>query len=289
MPVKYDPQEISGGEDGFPYAELPTRISEKSLKAYHRSVRARFGGLAATWGSARNAEWMVRAYFAAKLAVGAGAMLSVAGSGRRGTGRLAAPYLVDDGVFDAARALLLLLPEQPWGGGALLGLPRARIAALAADAVAPLDRVQSGWVWKVLEQARRHQEHLWAQQSAGAAVPGAGAPAPQLRIAVMAARFLAELAQWHSEVLAGVLGEALEEPAGYDLGVLIPIGTPGAVDPPLVDDDDPRRLGGLMGELPHPISLAALLGGGLVEELRRPWEEKAGEVELDWSLVLPLP
>jgi len=75
--------------------------------------------------------------------------------------------------------------------------------------------------------------------------------------AVATVRLLCELAQWHSEVLAGCLKG--KPPPGYDFGVLADAAALlGPAGDPVLGDDDARRLGALMGAFPLPADLLTL-------------------------------
>ncbi|HEU4456691.1 MAG TPA: hypothetical protein VFR81_26725 [Longimicrobium sp.] len=286
--MNYDPQEISGGIGGFPYAEIPARIPEDVLRGHAKGLRKRCERLAKRWDAERNAEWMVRSYLALKRMISASVLLSSARATRKGKRKPPTSDQVFDGLLDAARACILLLPDQPWNRGALARSPHERVFQLARDSVREIDRFQGAWVARALDGAMDYRRTTLLR--AGAEAP-AGPQTPRLRSdpATPAARFLCELTQWRSEVLWRVLDERLEPPIGWDFAVLGAAASPTSAGEALLDEDDTRRIGGLMGAVSYPEDVWTLMRhrlddapAGLVPPV------KGDDVEMDGWLVFPL-
>ena len=288
--MKYDPRELSGSRYAFPYAELPGRLPERALSTHAWNLRRRFTGLARDWGPERNAEWMVRSYCAAKLMLAATAALSGARTARRDRRRRRAE-LTYEGLIAAARALLAMAPELGWDDGGLFALSHERVVGCLVRVVGGVDRSQAVRLRDLLDSARTHHEQSTSREAARrAAERHRGTARVRVEVAVMAARFLCELAQFHSEVLANVLGKLVQPPVGYDLGILAApaaLATPEGV--PVVDDADARRIGALMGARAMPESLLALVReidlvadhGGALEG------EAPDDAATDWGLIFP--
>ncbi|HEX8691754.1 MAG TPA: hypothetical protein VF746_04990 [Longimicrobium sp.] len=288
--MKYDPRELSGSGYDFPYVELPGRLQERALSMHAWNLRRRFTGLARDWGPERNAEWMVRSYCAAKLMLAATAALSGARAARRGRrGRRA--ELTYEGLIAAARALLAVAPELGWDDGGLFTLSHERAVGCLVRVVGGVDRSQAVRMRDLLDSARAHLEQGTSREAARrAAEERGGAARVRVDVAVMAARFLCELAQFHSEVLANVLGKLVQPPVGYDLGILAApaaLATPEGV--PVVDDADARRIGALMGATAMPESLLVLAREiDLVADHGAALEGEArGGDDTDWGLIFP--
>lgn len=286
--MNYDPQEISGGAGGFPYAEIPARIPEKELRDHARDLRKRCERLTKGWGAERNAEWMVRSYLALRRMISATVLLSSARATRKGKRKPPTSDQVFDGLLEAARASILLLPDQPWSRGELARHPHERVFKAARDSVWEIDRLQGTWMGKVLEGAMAYRRTTLLRAGAEG---GPGPQVPRLRSdpSTPAARFLCELTQWRSEVLGRVLSERLDPPIGWDFAVLGAAASPSAMGESILDDADARRIGGLMGAAPYPEDIWTLMrqrlgddAAGLVPDVT---DE---EVEMDGWLVFPL-
>jgi len=286
--LNYDPQKISGVSSGFPYAEIPARIPEDVLRGYAKELRKRCERLTKRWGAERNAEWMVRSYLALRRMISAATLLSSARATRKGKRKPPTSDQVFDGLLEAARACILLLPDQPWDRGGLARHPHERVFQVARDSVREIDRLQGAWMAKTLEGAMAYRRMSLLR----AAGEGEGGPQqPRLRSdpSTPAARFLCELTQWRSEVLGRVLGERLEPPIGWDFAVLGSAASPSAMGEAILDDGDARRIGGLMGVVPHPEDVWTLLKERLGDDAAGllPEAGAAGAETDDWP-VFPL-
>jgi hypothetical protein len=287
--LSYDPQEISGGAGGFPYAEIPARIPEKALRKYAKGVRRRCERLAKQWRAERNTEWMVRSYLALRRMIAATVLLSPAARDSRSGKRRRPSYdQVFDGLLEAARASILLLPEQPWNRGELARHPHVRVFQLARNSVVEIDPLQGARMIEALEGAMEYRR-VSLLRAAGESVPDGKVPRMPFEPSVSAARLLCELTQWRSEVLGRVLSDRLDPPIGWDFSVLGVAASPSALGEAILDDADARRVGGLMGASLHPEDLWTLMrhrlgddAAGFVPEVG------VKEVEMDGWLVFPL-
>jgi hypothetical protein len=286
--LSYDPQEISGGVGGFPYAEIPARIPEKALRDHAKDLRKRCERLAKRWGAERNAEWMVRSYLALRRMISATVLLSSARAARRGKRKPPTSDQVFEGLLEAARASILLLPDQPWSRGELARHPHERVFQLARGSVTDIDPLQGARVSQALEGAMAYRRmSLLRVQAEGGPKP----QVPRLRSdpSTPAARFLCELTQWRSEVLGRVLSERLDPPIGWDFAVLGAAASPSAMGEAILDDADARRIGGLMGAVPYPHDIWSLMRHHLGDDAAGFVPDVSdAEVEMDGWLVFPL-
>jgi hypothetical protein len=106
--------------------------------------------------------------------------------------------------------------------------------------------------------------------------------------AIPVARFLAEVAQLHSELLAAALSEHVEPPVGYDFGVLVSSGgREGTGGDELIDDADARRIGGIFGEAPFPATLWTMSRVWLAEDADALWADAGADPTTDRRLIYP--
>ncbi len=286
--MNYDPQEISGGAGGFPYAEIPARIPEKVLRDHAKDLRKRCERLTKQWRAERNAEWMIRSYLALRRMISATMLLSSARATRKGKRKPPTSDQVFEGLLEAARACILLLPDQPWSRGELARLPHERVFQVARDSVREVDRLQGAWMGKAVEGAMAYRRMSLLRAGADGA-PGAQVPRLRSDPSTPAARFLCELTQWRSEVLGRVLSERLEPPIGWDFAVLGAAASPSARGEAILDEADARRIGGLMGAVPHPQDIWTMMRHHLSDDADGlvPDPGDAG-LEMDGWLVFPL-
>lgn len=285
--MKYDPQEISGGVGGFPYAEIPARIPEKVLRDHAKDLRKRCERLTKRWGAERNAEWMVRSYLALRRMISATVLLSSARATRKGKRKPPTSDQVFEGLLEAARACILLLPDQPWSRGELARTPHERVFQLTRGSVTEIDPLQGARVSQALEGAMGYRRTTLLRAK-GEEMKGPQVPRLRSDPATPVARFLCELTQWRSEVLGRVLSERLDPPIGWDFAVLGAAASPSAMGESILDDADARRIGGLMGAVQYPEDIWTLMrhlgdaAAGFVPDV------SDAEVEMDGWLVFPL-
>jgi hypothetical protein len=285
--LSYDPQEISGGVGGFPYAEIPARIPEKALREYARDLRKRCERLTKRWGAERNAEWMVRSYLALRRMISATVLLSSARATRKGKRKPPTSDQVFEGLLEAARACILLLPDQPWSRGELARTPHERVFQLTRASVTEIDPLQGARVSQALEGAMAYRRTTLLRANG----EEKGPQVPRLRSdpATPVARFLCELTQWRSEVLGRVLSERLDPPIGWDFAVLGAAASPSAMGESILDDADARRIGGLMGAVQYPEDIWTLMRRHLGDDAAGFVPDVSdAEVEMDGWLVFPL-
>ncbi|HEU4456624.1 MAG TPA: hypothetical protein VFR81_26390 [Longimicrobium sp.] len=281
---KYDPGAHTGAPGAFPYRAIQPRVPEKQLRAYAGLARGRYERLARKWTAGRNAEWMLRGYAALKHLMSATVALGSASSPppEARPGALAFPELVHRGVFGAARALALFFPDAPWEGGALLNPEHRALVRLLRGSLSPMDATQAGVVGLVLERAADYRGK--GEEEDGRNV----VEIVRTDEAIPVARFLAELAQLHSELLAAALGEHVEPPVGYDFGVLVSAGgREGTGGDELIDDADARRIGGVFGEAPFPATLWTMSRVWLAEDADALWADAGADDTTDRRLVYP--
>jgi hypothetical protein len=281
----YDPGVHTGSPGAFPYKSIQPRVPEKQLRAYAGLARKRYDRLAKKWTATRNAEWMLRSYSALKHMMSATVALGAACSPppEPRPGALAFPELVHRGVFGAARALALFLPDAPWEGGALLNPDHRTLVRLLRSSLAPMDATQAQAVGFVLERAADHREGVGEEEDGRDAVE-----IVRTDEAIPVARFLAEVAQLHSELMAAALGEHVEPPVGYDFGVLVSAGgREGTGGDELLDDADARRIGGIFGEAPFPATLFTISRRWLAEDADALWADAGADASTDRHLVYP--
>lgn len=281
--MTYDPQQISGSIHNFPYVEIQARVPEEALRAHARGLRKRYDRLAKRWDARRNTEWMIRSYLAGKWVVTATMTLTSARSRRRAR-REEEIALFHDGLMDAARATVMLLPEQRWDGGAATRLSPDALVRAAVASVAEVHRHRSEWIAPLLGAVREYHEMRsvvgkWVGQR----------PRVRARDVFAAARLLCELTQWRSEVLADALARHAEPPIGWDFSLLLDAASPGPGGAAVLDEHDVRRIGALMGSAPHPDNLWILMRDHLGGEVESLWKEAGAEkVALDGWLIYPL-
>lgn len=279
--MTYDPQQISGSIHNFPYVEIQARVPEELLRRYARGLRKRYDKVAKRWDARRNAEWMIRSYLAGKAMVAATVTLTSTRARRRGR-REEEVAQFHSGLMDAVRATAMLLPEQRWDTVPLL--EPDELLKVAVGSVAEVYRNQSEWIARVLGSVREF--HLMAT------TPGEWVGQPprvRARDVYSAARFLCELTQWRSEVLADSLARHADPPIGWDFSLLLTAASPDADGAAVLDEHDVRRVGALMGSAPHPDNLWILMRDHLGDEIDSLWKGSGAEqVALDGWLIYPL-
>jgi hypothetical protein len=279
--LTYDPQQISGSIHNFPYVEIQARVPEEVLRRYARDLRKRYDKLAKRWDARRNAEWMIRSYLAGRRMVTATVTLTSTRTKRRGR-REEEVARFHAGLMDALHATAMLLPEQRWD--AVSHLAPDALVKIAVGSVAEVYRNQSEWIAQVLGNVREFHQM--------ATTPGEWVGQPprvRARDVYAAARYLCELTQWRSEVLADSLARHAEPPIGWDFSLLLAAASPDADGTAVLDEHDVRRVGALMGSAPHPDNLWILMRDHLGDEIASLWKESGAEnVALDGWLIYPL-
>ncbi len=267
----YDPGAHAEAPGGYPYTAIQPRVPEKQLRAYADLTRSRYERLAKRWSAGRNAEWMLRSYAALKHLMSATVALgsAILPPPEPRPGALIYPELVHRGVFGAARALALFVPDAAWEGGELLALDDAALVRLLRSTLAPMDATQAQAAGAVLERAAAFRPPPGAEEDRRSAVE-----IVRITEAISTASFLAEVAQLHSELLAAALAEHVEPPVGYDFGVLVSAGgRQGTGGDELLDDADARRIGGIFGEAPYPATLWTMSRVWLAEDADALWAD----------------
>lgn len=276
---------LTGAPGVFPYDYIQQRVPEKQLRAYCGLARGRYERLAKKWTAERNAEWMLRSFAALKHLMSATVALSAACSLPSGPrpGGLIYPELVHRGVFGPARALALFIPDAPWEGGALLNPEHATLVRLLRTALAPMDATQAQFIATLLDRAAAYREALEDEDEKKKAVE-----IVRLDGAIPVARFLGELVQLHSELLAAALAEHVEPPIGYDFGVLVSAGgREGTGGDELLDDADARLIGGIFGAAPFPATLWTMTREWLADDSAALWADAGEDDETDRGLIYP--
>jgi len=291
--ANYDPKIYSGSPLNFDYSRLQEEVPEKNLARYAQSLRQRYAHRAAMWNRGMNTEWMLREYSSMKLLFAADLMLSSAEYASEMNVRLAEPYLIYYGLFNAARAVVMWLPEQPWDNGILLRISHRKVRNVLIDCVRYFDKGLADRLNDIVTRARAYRElfsYRFPMRGIKAVAENAF-ESVSVDEAVEIATLLGEIAQWHSEVLDSALSKRVTNPIGFDERMADQVSVHGNVmEHPVFDEDDHYRINQMMRRETRPRDIYGIMREGMTEDFYASWEAQSPtgeEFSPQWSLIYP--
>jgi hypothetical protein len=286
---------LTGSDSGFEYCWLPNLSTECRLRTLCSSLQQRFRVSAAQ--PEAHEQWLVRTYSSLKYLLAATAMLSAAKYARLKGVRIVQPYLQYYALFNTSRALVLLMPEQAWSGGALLdGITHAKAPNIVEDLlryVSPEFARDFRTCYDRALALREYFSYKFPAEGFGGELHG---QQDTVEHTTKMCSSVAEVAQMTSECLAKVFANRphpsrlAEEPLRrffeYSVRTISCV----------TDDEDYYRLGRIVMKDPSVCSLIEMATEGMVEDYFGSWNDPTAtepdayhlEIE-DWTLIFPFP
>jgi hypothetical protein len=286
-------RKYTGSSIDFEYRAL-ANLEPEVVESYCGSLRRRFKTKAISLEAVE--EWLVRTYSAVKLILSATVMVSSAEYASERALRIVEPYLFYYSLLNSSRALLVLVPEQPWNDAKLLDeTTHMKILNITADQIRHLSNDTSEEYADLMRRALVSRE-LFSYKFPGQGLKGqVSRILPAFDQVLDMCSYLAEMAQLHSECLEAAFldtggphqdftEETLRRFFEYEHKFLAA---------PLEDDDDYYRLGYTLRKLGRPVSLQVTATEGLVEDFFGAWDFASDGTDdyrpkpPDWGMIFP--
>jgi hypothetical protein len=286
---------LTGDDSGFGYYWLPRLSTEGQLGALCFSLNQRFRASAGQVEA--HEQWLVRTYSAVKYLLAATAMLSAAKYTRLKGVRIVQPYLQYYALFNTSRALILLIPEQPWKGGALLDdITHSKAPNIVEDLlryVSPAFARDFRICYDRALALREYFSYKFPAEGLGGELESQQCT---LEDTIRVCSGVAEVAQMLSECLAKAF-DGLSCPSRLAEEPLRRFFEYSVRSVSLVsDEEDYYRLGRIVQKHLKPCSLIGMATEGMVEDFFGSWDDSTAtepdayslRIE-DWTLIFPFP
>jgi hypothetical protein len=273
----------------YDFEAIPSCFNDTDVVRASERLLEGCAPLAKAWSVELNTEWLIRLYYSAKLILGASVMVQSATYARTVNLRSAVWYLDYYALLNVSRAVRLTDPFVAWNDGALLKANHEATIAGTCSAIERFDKSRAADV----ERGVRHLKAIRELISYRVPSRADAVPKPHLNVA-KTCRLLAEVAQFHSELLEVSLAKHATEAPGLDVSAL----SLGFVDNieghEFVDREDQYRLDYLRRMHPFPANIQALMSEGHVEDYFGAWSRDADEPDQfdpdeDWRIIFDVP
>jgi len=269
-----------------------TALDEDSISQYCASLRHRFRALKPQPEAAE--QWIARTYISLKYVLAASVMLSSAEFASARNLRIVEPYLLYYSIFNASRALCLLIPELQWNDGSLLdALTHTKVQNVVHDCLRYFSQSTAG-EYKVLSSRALAAREMLSYKFPALGLSGRlGTIMPRLEDVVGICEFVADAAQLHSECVEAEFRDLPDVEFPDDSKPLekLFIYQHKSLDARLIDSEDAYRMWQFVRHSTKPWSLHQTAREGLVEDFFGAWaseEGKQGQYDADktdWSII----
>jgi len=282
---------FTGSDIDFDYSAL-SGIPLHSIGVVCESLRQRFKKQ--TLIQQANEEWMVRTHFSVKMLLSATVMFTSQQFAAAHALKIVEPYLLYYSLLNTSRALVFLIPEEPWSDGALLeNVTHTKVINVTADQLRYLSTSTAEKYKQIAKQALAVREFFSYKFPASGLEGSLSEFLPSDIDVLELCRFIGEVAQLYSECLETEF-RPYASPYGafsdYPLRRFFEY--PHKFLPePIEDDEDYWRLGHLLRKVGAPICLRKTATDGLVEDFMAAWDsgdETKGQYRpklCDWGLI----
>jgi hypothetical protein len=268
---KVQVSKYTGAEYEYDYKQV-SYIGDESIAKYCSSLRQRFAQQRQAPEAAE--QWIARTYLATKYLLAASLMLSSARFAIAQHLRIVEPYLLYYALFNASRTLFLVIPEQPWNGGRLIGDPtHLKVQNVVHDCLGHLSIDAATRYKDVIRRALATRE-MFSYRFPAQGLRGSFASiAPELEEVTTVCQFLAELAQLHSECLESSFRSLpdVELPNASQALKTLLLYEPRSLNSAVTDAEDWYRLWQFARHSNKPLSLHLTARPGLVEDFFGAW------------------
>lgn len=243
------------------------------------------------WDNEKNAEWISRIYFAAKMILSSSVMAQSLEFASAKNLRSVISYLDYYTVLNTLRAIILTNPHTAWENGALLATTHTKTINVAMAIVSQFDK-------STAEKASRHITHLKAfRELISYRAPSSGDAFQKPDIDVIGfSRLCAEIAQMQSElievsILKNAKGtftlsdEAIQRICHVEIDGIS-----------FFDREDSYRMGYLQRKYPLPTNILHIMSEGHVEDFFGSWcskseneDESLFNPDENWSILFDVP
>lgn len=281
----------SGADYEYDYRQI-SDSSEESVRLYCNSLLQRFGAERNRPEAAE--QWIARTYLSVKYLLSATLMLSAADYALSRNLRIVEPYLLYYALFSSSRALVLMIPEQPWNDGAILDqITHTKAQNVVADRLRYLSP-NLAQQYKELSQRALASREMFSYKFPGSGLTGQmAAVIPQIADVIEACEIVAEVAQINSECLQTSFKSLPETKLPNDSKALRTFFEyeHKSLDILISDDEDYYRLWQFARHSSRPMSLHLTARPGLVEDFFGAWSAETSSVDQfdpdksNWRLI----
>jgi hypothetical protein len=180
----------------YDFEQLPKDFGEAKCAERAGKLSKQYAELLRGWDDQANSEWVCRHYLAGKMILAATIQLTSRSYAQSRNLRVVDYYLAYYALLSLMRAVIFTLPNVDWDGGRIVTLSHRKLANLCVDAVSRFDSDRATRLQELIDETRASRELVsyWHPSSgdAGAKVTNS---------VIETCRLLAELAQFHSEIL----------------------------------------------------------------------------------------
>lgn len=280
----------------FPYKNIHLYFTEEDMQRGKSKLNNNYSKIIKTWDSSLNSEWVVRNYLSVKMIMSSTVMLTSLSYGKSKNIRVTEPYLIYYSLLNICRAVLFTSPTVEWKEGAIMEATHSKIINIVGDAVSQFNKEAGEKVKDILERARDYRELFSYKFPAN----GIGDFSVSYEDAVITCSFLAELAQFQSEILEHKNFKRTEIETRLNRNILEKAFIYHGEKYHFLDNEDWYRLDYISRKQPFPVNLYFTLTEGMVEDFFGAWYDyfdEDGENDStdkynpddNWRLIFPMP
>ena len=288
---------FAGREWWYDFGPEINALNNDAVKKFVAKKQTAFSTLVKSWNDELNTEWVCRIFWAAKMVLTSSLMLQNLEYARSKNLRVCIPYLQYYSLLYSLKALVVVLPSQPWNKGGLIEITHKKTINVACAEIAKLDTKWCGHAGNsssIKEQilslkAFREFISYRAPSSAGSLDKYEIDAFPLCKISV-------ELAQMVSELLEESLAKHLSK--GYSPRLLEEdlrnVFTTEIENENFLDKEDLYRIGYLFRKYPMPANILHIMSEGHVEDFFGSWcgVDQSGDMfdpDENWGILFDVP
>ena len=273
----------------YDYRHL-TRIGDGALSRGATATESEFRAIAESWDVNANSAWTCQFYLAAKMILAATLQLNAANYAAGRNLRVVLPYLRYYAALSLCRCVYYTLPSTKWRNGDAIRVSHSVAIGATTGHITRFDRPLAlefeSWIRRL-----KGERELISYRAPSSGDDQVRATSSNLEMC----SFLAEIAQFNSELLEGVLetqrDHSCRELRDADLSLLAGAELEKSY---FGDREDALRLSRLARKQPFPVSLVEMMTDGHVEEFFGAWTEAEpheGHFDPDsyWAMIFDIP
>lgn len=273
----------------YQFKKLPTLCEERKVSSRANNLTRQFASITKNWNADLNSEWMVRAYYSAKMVLAASVMAQSLRYAEEKNLRAVTSYLSYYTVMHSLRAIAFSSPNVMWNDGEILFMTHSKTINVACDEIANFNRELSVRVKEAVLHLKAFRELI----SYRAPSSGDHFPKPDFDIYEYS-RFFLEIAQLQSELLEASIEKNVTKSFGLQEETVSKVTDVEMESIHFHDKEDCYRLGYLARKHPRPTNILHMMSEGHVEDFFGSWCDddcKPGsfDPDEDWQILFDVP
>ncbi len=275
----------------YHFRHIPINCEEAEVEKTCQALLQDMAPITKDWNEAKNSEWIVRVYFAAKMILSSSVMAQSLEFAQKTNLRVVNSYLDYYTVLNCLRAIILTNPHVAWSNGELLKTTHTKTINVAVSILSRFNK-------EVAQRVNHHVAHLKAfRELISYRAPSNGDGFPKAEIDVInSCRFFAEIAQMQSELFEVSVRKNVKGKFALTDDAISQICNVEIDDFDFFDEADCYRLGYLQRKYSIPTNMLHVMSEGHVEDFFGSWvsdDESTGDDQFDpdgnWRILFDVP